>query len=122
MPSVTGSLPAARAAALAAGVGLAVGARAAPAQPHVVRGDGARQTVACAGRPLVVRGHRNELVLRGACPRVVVVGDDNVLALDSAGTIATRGRGNRVTYLAGIAGRVPGVTDTGAGNTVGPRR
>jgi hypothetical protein len=86
------------------------------------RGDGARRTVGCAGRTVTVPGHHNALTLRRACPRVTVTGSDDVLDVDSGAAKATRGHRNRVTYLAGIGGRVPGVDDTGERNPVGPQQ
>jgi hypothetical protein len=97
---------------LAVLVSLACSSAVALAQ-HAVLSNGERRTLDCHGQDVKVTGSRNELTLRGSCPRVDVAGAANVIAIETVDRIDVTGTGNRVTWARGLTRPAPRVSTTG---------
>jgi hypothetical protein len=100
-----------------AGVAAVLLASTPAAAQHSVLSNGARRTLDCDGQDVKVSGSKNELTLRGNCPRVDVAGAANVISIDAADRIEVTGSGNRVTWQRGVSRETPRVSSTGL-NTV----
>ena len=77
------------------------------------------QTVACDGRPVVLRGNRTDMDLRGACSWVTLAGSHNDVRVDmaSGGRFTITGSHNDVVWRQSESGSPPIMQDHGVGNT-----
>jgi Protein of unknown function (DUF3060) len=83
------------------------------AAQHRVTSSGEQRTIECGGQTVSVSGSKNDLTLRGDCPRVDVAGVGNTVAIEGAGAIEVTGTGNRVTWQRALKGEAPRVSTTG---------
>jgi Protein of unknown function (DUF3060) len=79
---------------------------------HVVNGNGANDTLACAGKHIVVNGNDNVLTYTGQCSSVTVNGNDNKISVDTALAVIFNGGRNALTYKQGS----PNVLDNDGSN------
>ena len=77
------------------------------------------QTVACDRRPVVLRGSRTDMDLRGACWWVTLAGSHNDVRVDMAagGRFIITGSHNDVVWRQSERGTPPTMLDHGIGNT-----
>jgi len=77
------------------------------------------QTVACDGRPIVLRGNRTDMDLRGACSWVTLAGSHNDVRVDmaSGGRFTITGSHNDVVWRQSENGTPPIMQDRGVGNS-----
>jgi hypothetical protein len=84
----------------------------------VINGSNQVQVLDCRGRDAVIRGGGNALTLEGECNGVSVVGDSNMVELDTVASITVNGNSNAVRWKRALRGEKPTVKQSGSGNLV----
>ena len=92
-----------------------------PGMGQVMAGDGAKQTLKCAGAAVTVSGDGNRLTLTGSCTQAVVNGDRNVVVAATVGQFVVNGNGNTLSWQKAMKGSTPMQRVTGSGNKISRR-
>lgn len=89
-----------------------------PGGGNALTGNGARQTVKCAGQAFMLTGNQNTITLTGNCSQVSVTGNQNAVRAATVGQIIVTGQNNTVSWQKALKGRIPVIKTKGSGNRV----
>lgn len=83
-------------------------------------GPGQQRAVDCGGNTVQITGNDGNINLQGTCREVVLVGNDNLIQIETVGAISVTGNDNQITWASGMKGTPPQVSQSGNDNVVSP--
>lgn len=81
-------------------------------------GPGQQRAVDCGGNAVQITGNDGNITLEGTCREVTLVGNDNLIQIETVGVISVTGNDNQITWASGMNNTSPQVSRSGNDNVV----
>lgn len=92
--------------------------------PLILSGTNEFSKIPCAGREVEIdeTATANDYTLTGECKKITVDGVSNEVSVEKVGEIVVKGSSNKVTYIEGIGGRKPKITNGGVSSVIDSKK